>query len=91
MQRRGLLPRVFTLTGEKKEKLRRFFSVTLFEDCSPLRFPQTGALPCADFPQDPQVPRQKRSAILAAKIEEKKKLCKDTADGSLHLIVLIPP
>ena len=28
MQRRGLLPRVFTLTGEKKEKLRRFFSVT---------------------------------------------------------------
>jgi len=50
IRRRGLLPRVFTLAGEKKEKLRRLFSVTDGKDYSLLCFPQSGALPCADFP-----------------------------------------
>ena len=44
--RRGLLPRVFTLAG----LLRRSFSVTDGKDYSLLCFPQSGALPCADFP-----------------------------------------
>ena len=57
--RRGLLPRVFTLAGRPGSwpqplpgrMRRRSFSVTESEDYSPLRFPQTGALSCADFPQ----------------------------------------
>ena len=57
VRRRGLLPRVFTLAGgsDSGRSLlhpmdRRLFSVTASENYSPLRFPQSGALPCPDFP-----------------------------------------
>ena len=47
MQRRGLLPRVFTLTCYQAV----LFCYKYLKDYSLLRFPQTGALSCADFPQ----------------------------------------
>ncbi len=47
MQRRGLLPRVFTLTCCQAV----LFCYWYLKDYSLLCFPQTGALSCADFPQ----------------------------------------
>ena len=44
--RRGLLPRVFTLAALGGGS----FLLRPPEDCSPLRFPQPGALSCPDFP-----------------------------------------
>ena len=74
IQRRGLLPRVFTLT------FRRLFSVTLPEDYSPLCFPQTGALSCADFPRR----RDAATDRLTIKGLQRYELFLNPLEGCLH-------
>ena len=65
----ALTPRFHPYRRKKKKNSGGSFLLQVSEDYSPLRFPQTGALPCADFPQP--CGRDRSSHHFAAKIRHR--------------------
>ena len=60
--------------GITAEKARRLFSVTISKDYSLLCFPQSGALPCPDFPHRRSGAADRPAIVLSGCKGTKKKL-----------------